>query len=281
MSRTLEFKEKHEVLELSELQQTLTAKSVGKKRHLEHFDVFNDLSQILSSTGIDHNLQPITVHGGGCASVFPMAEEKFGEKALEAHYLTKVYGEIKIDTHASHDISNLLRVEYSDRGTTVSFGKMVLVCSNGMTAFRGDILSTYGNDKMPYENILEVVKSWMNELEKKSVAYDNLIGHMMRSPIPDGDALAQLIGKLQQRAVAQAYLNGPQAPLNISQVSNFTKNVMTNYDENPEDMQSLWDLYNVATNLQKPTLIDSSTISNTNFAMTNFIMDEYGIDGTR
>jgi len=280
--KTLEFKDKRsEVLTLDELKTTLIAEDAGGKLSkalpVDHFKVFDAISDTLNAGNIEHEVSPITVYGGKFAKKVPYVERHLGvENALQAHWLSKVYGEIILPKNGLDGIRSMIRVEYHDRGLSVSYGKHVLVCSNGMTAFRGDILSTYGSNKMDYEHILQIVESWVNKLDEKSEQYNKIITTMMETDV-DKSALPKMIGKLQMFAVNQAYLDTTTtAPFNIGQVSSFTKGVLKNLDKE-EKLDTVWDLYNVGTMIQKPNQMDLAHISENNFNFTNFICEEYAI----
>ena len=271
-ARKLEFDGKVELLTLDELRQTVKAKEAGIRKSVEHFQVFDDVMEIIDKEGIKINTLPIYASGGANAKRIEIAEKYVGEKALPAWYLDKVSGEVSFPDFDNQETSMKVRIEFCERGITTSVGKLVLVCTNGMTAFKGDIASTYGSNKMGYESLLNNMKIWIHELQEKNDIYNGLIDRM-KNVAADAISLESTIGKLQMLAVGQAYCGGEKAPFNIGQVSNFTKSIILQNDE--KEINNLWDLYNIGTNIQKPDLMDMSQISNNNYELTQFFMNEY------
>ncbi|GAI75098.1 unnamed protein product, partial [marine sediment metagenome] len=92
------------------------------------------------------------------------------------------------------------------------------------------------------------------------------------------NAIVELIGKLEMKAVEQAYVNASVvAPLNIGQVSTFTRDLLNKFDSE-EKLDTLWDVYNVATNINSRQA-DIGRIIQDNLALTEFMLDEYISDG--
>jgi hypothetical protein len=272
-TRVLEFKEKQEVITLDELKLSVTAKAAGVKRQIEHFNIFDDILEKCVKQNYNTLVSPIYVAGGVSAKKIPALEPHVGVNNIQAWYLDKITGTITFPSFNNELTTCKINIEHSDRGLSIAFGKVVLICSNGMTAFRSDIVTTYGEGKLNYNQCLELVEKWLYELPEKNEQYDNLITQMINRPIIK-EAIPELIGKLELKAVEQAYCKGDEAPFNISQVSNFSKNIITSYKEE-KPITNVWELYNAGTLIQKPNLMDISTINNTNFLLTDFFMKEY------
>lgn len=258
---------------MPELSQTIKARDIGRKRNIEHFEVLEHIGGLLSKYNLDFEFKPISASKG---TMIERVEEQYGKNALEAAYLTKVFANIHINNWKSNGISNEIRMNYNEKGMELSFGKVVLVCSNGMTAFRGDVINTYGKDKVSHEQAMELLKSWIITAEEKNKMYDDLIQGMRNQPVIK-DVLTELIGDLEILAVKQAYCKGDTAPFNIGQVSSFTRALM-DQAEDVKPIETVWDMYNVGTNLFKPNVMQMENIIESNLALTEFIVKKYSLN---
>lgn len=278
-TRKLEFKEGIETLTFPELKSTLTALGIGEKSRIEHFQVIEDVCELLDKHNLPFQVDSISVAGNKFAKVFKIAEEKYGEKAVEAHYLTKINAPITIANFENLGTHPQIRIEYHDRGLSVAFGKVVQICSNGMTAWRGDIATTFGKEKMNYDQIKEHVRGWLANFEAKNNQYNDLIRTLINTPT-DTAKIINSIGKLEMMAVNQAYGNKELAPLNISQVSQFTKGIIDKWDSEKQlyNITNGWDILNLATEHQKPSKVDMATINETNLALCSFFINEFNLN---
>lgn len=278
-TRTLEFKEKaNEILSLDELRLSVKAKEAGINRNLEHYQVFDKVIDLLAKNNINYTPLPIHVSSSG-SKLIEIAEKYVGEKNIKAWYLDKITGIITLDDMKDNISVPRINIEYNERGINIAFGKHVLICSNGMTAFKGDMFSTFGPEKVHFEKGLEMIKGWILELDKKNKIYDSIISQMNSIDI-DYEEIPNIIGSLELKAVEQAYLNGPPAPFNISQISTFSKNILKSSKKDKElnKLKNLWDLYNIGTYIQKPEFMDMGTINQNNYLFTKFIIDKYNLN---
>ena len=278
--RILNFVDKIEDLSFEELQQTLKTEDAGGKLSkilpAERHQVISEVCEIFDKNGISLEVGNIKAQGGKFAKKVPYIEKQIGvDNVLESYWLQKLSTDLILpSTEDDEGTRSMIKFEYHDRGMTLSYGKNVLVCSNGMVAFRGDVMSTYGNGKMDYSNIKEVLGAWAKTHEEKSSKYISLINQMKEISVNPNEII-NMIGKLEMQAVKQAYVsNETLAPFTISQVSAFTKGILNNQKEEQKN-ESLWDLYNMGTEIQKPEHMEIADISRNNFAFTNFVQQEY------
>lgn len=278
-TRIIDFKEKNvEYLSLDELRLTVKAKEAGVNRSLEHYQVFDKVIDILEQNKLTYNTQPLNISSSG-SKLIEIAEKYVGEKNIKAWYLDKLSGTILLNDFQDSLSVPRINIEYNDRGINIAFGKHVLVCKNGMTAFRGDMFATFGPEKVHFEKGLEMIKGWILELDKKNKIYDSIISQMNSIDI-NYEEIPNIIGSLELKAVEQAYLNGPPAPFNISQISTFSKHILKSSKKDKElnKLENLWDLYNIGTYIQKPEFMDMGTINQNNYLFTKFIIDKYNLN---
>lgn len=273
MSRVLEFKEKTETLSLDELKQTIKAKDIGRT-NIEHVDIIEIISEIMDKNGIKYELQPIVATGGKNVAYIERVEEQFGKKSLEASLLNKVFARFKITNFMDALHADEIRFNFNDKGFELAYGKLVLVCTNGATMFRGDTLSNYGKDKLSFDKIKDVFGAWMVGIEEKSTKYIDVINNMQKLSI-DSRELIYTIGELQEKAVRQAYLKGPDAPFNIGQVSSFTKALLEEESKLPA---TVWDLYNVGTSIMQPVKMDTENIISSNVEWSEYLINKFKLN---
>ncbi|MBO4892018.1 MAG: hypothetical protein J5502_05370 [Prevotella sp.] len=76
-------------------------------------------------------------------TLLPQLEEKFGERAIEAHLLRRVYANIEIRADETDDVVTCLAVAYHQKGIQLGIGPMVKVCHNQTILGAQDVVSNY------------------------------------------------------------------------------------------------------------------------------------------
>lgn len=282
--RTLDFKNNLEVLTLDELSMTQKEDEVGfvSKQRLRHDDFIFDIGRRITSAGLEMEQEPIYIRKGGPstapnANVYPFLEEKWGENALQAHVIRKLVTRINITTMQNKETQASIGIGFNQHGIILAFGQNVFVCSN-MSIWGENVISNYGSSKMGTQEVLARFDDWMAGYEVKRKIDLKIISAMKRREashkiIPD------LIGQMQMAAVRQAYLKGEQAPFNISQITDFTKNYLKRLqNEEQLEIRNIWDLYNIGTRLLRANeMRDLEPIFHQNQVFGNFLMDKFSL----
>jgi len=276
MERKLEFKDKFEQLTLEELNATCKIKNADGKHIVEPQKVFTDVIDLIKQNEIVYDLRPIIAKGGQHALYNTDLIPYVGENNIKAYTLLRTSGIITFPALQDDETTMQIRIDVSERGITMATGKLVLVCTNGMTAFKEDLLSTYGSSKIQYEQALGLVENWIHKMPETNKKYNELIVGLKNTKV-NKDAVNNMLGKLLYQAVdANRPGNNFISPLNVSQVSAFTNAYIEKDDDS--EINNGWDLYNLGTNLLKHDNMDMTIIAERNFAFTNFMLKDFGLN---
>jgi hypothetical protein len=143
MNKQLNFAEKPvQVLTLDELEKSYhenlpTGDPVGG---IYHFALIQQVLALFENRGLKPVVQEIFAAANRDSkrpgvTILPQLEEKFGEKAIEAHLLRRVYANIEIRCDETDELVTCLAVAYHQKGIQLgigpSFGYGILGTSGG------------------------------------------------------------------------------------------------------------------------------------------------------
>ena len=138
MNKQLNFAEAPvQVLTLEELERSYhenlpTGDPVGG---IYHFALIQQVLELFEKRGLKPVVQEIFAAANRDSkrpgvTLLPQLEEKFGERAIEAHLLRRVYANIEIRSDETDDVVTCLAVAYHQKGIQLGIGPMVKVCHN-------------------------------------------------------------------------------------------------------------------------------------------------------
>lgn len=276
MERILSFTDKTEVLTIDELYASCKLKNADGKHIVEPHRVYSDTLELMGKHNIGFEILPIIAKGGTHALYNEDLASYIGTpNHIKAYTLLRTSGIITFPEFNNNETTMQLRIDVTERGITLSTGKLVLVCTNGMTAFKGDICATYGQGKIQYDHALQVVENWIMNMRTNSERYDKMIATMKAIPVQQNETQT-MIGKLMYQAV-KGNMDNFVAPMNITQVSSFTNSYIEKL-KNEERIATVWDLYNIGTDLFKHDTMDMTIIAERNFNFSQFILNDYCIN---
>lgn len=208
-----------------------------------------------------------------------------GEKdkcPVEKYYIERLVAKIRfvMEEDEQLGISMALAISFNEQGIAVAFGPEVRICSN-QNIFGDNMICTYGDRKMPYDKILEVIGVWMDEFKVKREQDMGMITKLRGITVYENDFF-QIIGKLFVNAVG--YNSGDKeldAPLNQTQVANMVREYITWLGENPTEEggvadMSLWDVTNFGTMTLKPDSANMTTLLQDIRGLNNFLLKMFG-----
>ena len=194
-------------------------------------------------------------------------QEKWGQYAVEAHCLRRIYANMRITNFDDDTYTTNLCVAYHQKGIQIAGGNNVKICHNQtMLGTRDFFVSTYserGNgrqsDLPTATELIPIVGRWLDTIEERVVKERSRIERMKQVILTD-EQIFILIGMLMSIRTAcdsrygilrdnDAYRNNPVYPLNSTQLNQFTESIMLKRLEKGE--LSLWDFYDTATALYK------------------------------
>lgn len=272
-----ENKESVKALELKDLKQTLTLADYNKKypvnRPLEHHKYIEEIQEVLDKNNISSFLEDIFVAKADSSYLPALDPERQGN--INAYLFERLVTRIRIPNTDSGENELAIGLGYNKNGLTLAWGLNVKVCQN-MSIFGQNLLTTYGSNKMPYDKLKNVLSDWCHNIDQK-ISFDRAIFKAMVERKVEKNEMINLIGKLQLKAVENAYINiNVNAPLNIGQVSSFSKNLLK--ENKLETSTNLYELYNYGTYLLKPKKTDIVTIYDDIKNLGNFIIEEYQLN---
>ena len=270
---TLNFAEKSvQVLTLEELERSYhenlpTGQPVGG---IYHFELIGRALEAFESRGLKPVVQEIFAAANRDSkrpgvTLLPQLEEQFGERAIEAHLLRRVYANIEIRSDETDDIVTCLAVAYHQKGIQLGIGPMVKVCHNQTILGAQDVVSNYTcyggqnrKDKLTVEDVLARAQQWADDYEPYQKIRRERMAEMKSAQFDHQD-MYRLIGMLVEKRILHdtqndvLHQNAPY-PLNSGQINETAENLMAlmRHDE----PISYWDAYQELNTVLKPDRMD-------------------------
>ena len=208
---------------------------------------------------------------------------------------------IKLHHPEDTDTVTALAASYHDKGIQIVWGQNVNICSN-MCVFGGNTIYTFGDEKMPFEKIQEILQKWIGEFEVKRALDLSIIKAMKDFVISEFGIehfLDAMVGRMYRNAVKCVYLGSGRSVFNITQCSSFVQemeNKLIQYRqaiaefEDPEadhpsnetrPVLTLWEIYNWGTEILKPENTDVANVYQVAVDWGKFLMDYADFDPAR
>lgn len=271
--RKLNFAEQAvQVLTLEELERSYhenlpTGDPVGG---IYHFALIQQVLEIFEKRGLKPVVQEIFAAANRDSkrpgvTLLPQLEEKFGERAIEAHLLRRVYANIEIRSDETDDIVTCLAVAYHQKGIQLGIGPMVKVCHNQTILGAQDVVSNYTcysgqsrKDKYSLEMVMNRAQRWADDYEPfQKVRRERMAA--LKSAQMDRNGMLQLIGVLVEKRILHDTNNdvlriSQPYPLNSSQINETSEQLIAlmRHDE----PISYWDAYQQLNTVLKPSRMD-------------------------
>ena len=271
--RQLNFAEKSvQVLTLEELEKSYhenltTGEPVGG---IYHFALIQEVLEMFEKRGLKPVVQEIFAANNKDSkrpgvTLLPQLEEKFGERAIEAHLLRRVYANIEIRSDETDDIVTCLAVAYHQKGIQLGIGPMVKVCHNQTILGAQDVVSNYTcysgqsrKDKYSLEMVMNRAQRWADDYEPfQKVRRERMAA--LKSAQMDRNGMLQLIGVLVEKRILHDTNNdvlriSQPYPLNSSQINETSEQLIAlmRHDE----PISYWDAYQQLNTVLKPSRMD-------------------------
>ena len=267
-----------QVLTLEELEKSYhenlpTGDPVGG---IYHFALISEVLEVFEQRGLKPVIQEIFAAANRDSrrpgvTLLPQLEEKYGERAIEAHLLRRVYANIEIRSDETDDIVTCLAVAYHQKGIQLGIGPMVKVCHNQTILGAQDVVSNYAcwgmqksdgrckkSEKLGVEDIITRAQQWADDYEPYQKIRRERMG-MLKSAQMDREGMLQLIGILVEKRILHDTANevlrqSSPYPLNSSQINETSEQLIAlmRHDE----PISYWDAYQQLNTVLKPQRMD-------------------------
>ncbi|MDD2799377.1 MAG: DUF932 domain-containing protein [Bacteroidales bacterium] len=276
-----------QVLDLDTLQRTHKENDIygNPLRGLYHYEVINRVVDICKQYGLKHEVEEIFAAQNKSRQnpgvvILPQVEAIHGDNAAEAHILRRVYTTIRLKDAETSEMTTNLVIAYHQDGIQVAFGPNVRICHNQCILNRDRIASNYGKEGVSNEQLFESVGDWMRNFFEYRETDLRILDKMREINCTQNDVF-QLIGLLTSLRVAHDSANAALRsevktyPLTQSQISQFTEDYLEKAQE--QSRFSLWDIYNIATEMYKPGKTDIPNLIPQNFALMEVLTDRYSL----
>ena len=267
-----------QVLTLEELEKSYhenlpTGDPVGG---IYHFALISEVLEVFEQRGLKPVIQEIFAAANRDSrrpgvTLLPQLEEKYGERAIEAHLLRRVYANIEIRSDETDDIVTCLAVAYHQKGIQLGIGPMVKVCHNQTILGAQDVVSNYScwgmqksdgrckkSEKLGVEDIITRAQQWADDYEPYQKIRRERMG-LLKSAQMDRDGMLRLIGILVEKRILHDTANevlrqSSPYPLNSSQINETSEQLIAlmRHDE----PISYWDAYQLLNTVLKPQRMD-------------------------
>lgn len=295
--RTLNFSKDNliEIITLEELRKTYLEHNVkGEPMYndIYHFDLIERVGNICKSHNMDYHIEEIFAannkrKGYDGVAIAPQREDVYGKNALEAHALRRVFTTIRINDMEDEESNTGLVIAYHQDGIQLAIGPNVKMCHNQCVLSAQKVVQTYGGEHKikSIDKMLDIVDDWFHNFNQDRIKDVDTL-KMMKEVNTSYNDVMRLIGNLNAIRVAKdskdtrlsklEYVNRAY-PLNQAQISEFTEKYLSKCIQNDSTDMSLWDVYNLATELYKPGSADIPNIIPQNVAWSEFIINEFNL----
>jgi hypothetical protein len=283
---TLNFKEeKVQVLTFDQLKRTHKENDIMGKplKGIYHYELIENISEILLSHNLKMQIDEIFAAQNKDRNqpgvvVLPQVEQQYGQNAVEAHVLRRVFANISIHNLDTDEFTSNLVATFHQNGIQVGFGNMVKVCHNQCILGADRVISNYGKNGMTIEGMFNTIKDWAQR-------YDDIIMperetlERMKNQVVEPQMLLAMIGELTAIRVAhdttnQSIKRSGTYPMNQAQISMFTEDLLVTQAE--KQQITVWDVYNAATELYKADRMEIPNVLPQHVAMTEFLYKYMG-----
>lgn len=248
-------------------------------RPIEHWQLIEQISETVDKAKLKYKLDPIWISKGESKKIRQLDPDNVGipESYLFQRLVTRI--NILTPDFVQHGVNTSIAIGYTERGIQIAFGANVKICSN-MCIFGGNLMHTYGDNKMRYDKMMQLVEKNIQELDSIAKRDFHILDRFRDTPINQQEMITS-IGELHIQAVQGTYFGG-QSPLNIGQVSNLTKglvkltpDILTTSNDN---IISLFDFYNMGTEILHPSKTEITTLLPDTLQWGNYLTNRYNLN---
>lgn len=273
-----------EIMTLDTLRRTHKENDIYGKplKGIYHYEVIQRMMNLCEKHNLNYEVEEIFAAQNKNKNqpgvvVLPQVEQKFGALAIEAHILRRIYTTIRIKNWETDELTTTLVVAYHQDGIQAAIGPCVKICHNQCILSPQRSVSNYGRDKLSNEQLFDRVDEWLGNFEEQMTEDRERI-KKLKSKIVSPQELYAFIGLLTALRVSHDSSDKRLSsqvdtyPLNQGQISVFTEDLLKLNLE--KGQLTLWDIYNIATELYKPGKTDIPAMIPQNGALADLLLSE-------
>lgn len=165
---------------------------------------------------------------------------------------------------------------YTDnqKGIQIAFGENVNVCEN-LSTFGGYNFSTYGSSKVGFEDGIELMNHWLQNINVVHDKHLLLIEDLMNTQVKSLE-FQRIIGSLFEKAVRFNSGESISAPLSQSEISAMVQKGLPVLKED-KDYLTGWEIMNWGTAVLKPHTSDMTHLIPDLADFNTFLCNEFGV----
>ncbi len=191
-----------EVMDLETLQRTYKENDIygNPVRGIYHYQVIQRMMDICRRHNLNYEVEEIFAAQNKNRTqpgvvILPQVEQTYGEKAVEAHVLRRIFTTIRILNGDTDELTTTLVVAYHQDGIQAAIGPCVRICHNQCILSPERSVANYGKDKVTTEELFGKVDDWMRNFERDMDADRSRIQRLKEKVLTPGE-LYMIIGML-------------------------------------------------------------------------------------
>lgn len=247
-----------------------------------HYEVIQRMADLCEKHNLNYEVEEIFAAQNKNKNqpgvvVLPQVEREFGVQAVEAHILRRIYTTIRINDWETDELTTTLVVAFHQDGIQAAIGPCVKVCHNQCILSPERSVANYGHDKVTTEELFDRVDEWLSNFHT-NMTEDRERIKRLKSKVVSPTELYAFIGLLTAIRVSHDSADKRLSsqvdtyPLNQGQISVFTEDLLKLNLE--KGKITLWDIYNVATELYKPGRTDIPAMIPQNGALAELLLSQ-------
>lgn len=247
-----------------------------------HYEVIQRMADLCEKHNLNYEVEEIFAAQNKNKNqpgvvVLPQVEREFGVQAVEAHILRRIYTTIRINDWETDELTTTLVVAFHQDGIQAAIGPCVKICHNQCILSPERSVANYGRDKVTTEELFDRVDEWLSNFHT-NMTEDRERIKRLKSKVVSPTELYAFIGLLTAIRVSHDSADKRLSsqvdtyPLNQGQISVFTEDLLKLNLE--KGKITLWDVYNVATELYKPGRTDIPAMIPQNGALAELLLSQ-------
>ena len=247
-----------------------------------HYEVIQRMADLCEKHNLNYEVEEIFAAQNKNKNqpgvvVLPQVEREFGVQAVEAHILRRIYTTIRINDWETDELTTTLVVAFHQDGIQAAIGPCVKICHNQCILSPERSVANYGRDKVTTEELFSRVDEWLSNFHT-NMTEDRERIKRLKSKVVSPTELYAFIGLLTAIRVSHDSADKRLSsqvdtyPLNQGQISVFTEDLLKLNLE--KGKITLWDIYNVATELYKPGRTDIPAMIPQNGALAELLLSQ-------
>lgn len=247
-----------------------------------HYEVIQRMADLCEKHNLNYEVEEIFAAQNKNKNqpgvvVLPQVEREFGVQAVEAHILRRIYTTIRINDWETDELTTTLVVAFHQDGIQAAIGPCVKICHNQCILSPERSVANYGRDKVTTEELFDRVDEWLSNFHT-NMTEDRERIKQLKSKVVSPTELYAFIGLLTAIRVSHDSADKRLSsqvdtyPLNQGQISVFTEDLLKLNLE--KGKITLWDIYNVATELYKPGRTDIPAMIPQNGALAELLLSQ-------